>query len=483
MSTAYHSRYWAELLTLDRLDEEIESLTCSISNSRLDLNPHQVEAALFALRSPLSKGVILADEVGLGKTIEAGLVIAQRWAERKRRILLIVPASLRTQWVQELESKFFIPARVLESKEYGAAKQSGLANPFHQKDQVIVCSYHFASARQDDIQAIPWDLFVIDEAHRLRNVYKPSTVMSKRIKQAVASSPKLLLTATPLQNSLMELYGLVSVIDEHVFGSVDSFRNQFTRPLMSEAERNQDLRNRLSTISKRTLRRQVVEYIPFTARMAITQDFTPTPEEQEFYDLVSSYLQRDVLFAIPTSNRALVTLVLRKLLTSSTYAIAGTLQRLANRLEGMAEGDAIDQEEFDSLAELRDEWSSELSASLGASDSPITSEAQGDGVALNPASELEELRSYTALAESITKNAKGEALVAALHAALDKAESLGAARKALIFTESRRTQKYLFDLLSSNGYEDQSPRSAAPIPIPNRARSMSCGSSAMKGAQ
>jgi len=451
MTTPYHSRYWAELLTLDRPDEEVESLARSISNSRLDLNPHQVETALFALRSPLSKGVILADEVGLGKTIEAGLVIAQRWAERKRRILLIVPASLRTQWVQELESKFFIPARVLESTSYRVAKKSDQANPFNQKDQVIVCSYHFASARQDDIQAIAWDLVVIDEAHRLRNVYKPSTVMSKRIKQAVASSPKLLLTATPLQNSLMELYGLVSVIDEHVFGDVNSFRNQFTRPLMSEADRNEDLRARLSTVSKRTLRKQVVEYIPFTARIAITQDFTPTPEEQHLYDVVSEYLQRDDLCAIPASNRALVTLVLRKLLASSTYAIAATLRGMANRLEGAAGGDTIDQEDFDSLEELRDEWESATTSVK----SPGSSDDSSDNAPPDPVAELSELRSYAALAESITKNAKGEALIPALKSALDKAEALGAARKALIFTESRKTQKYLFDLLSRHGYEGQ----------------------------
>jgi len=455
VTTAYHSRYWAELLTLDRPDEEVESLARSLSNSRLDLNPHQVEAALFALRSPLSKGVILADEVGLGKTIEAGLVIAQRWAERKRRILLIVPASLRTQWIQELESKFFIPARVLESTSYRAAKNADQAKPFDQKDQVIVCSYHFASARQDDIQAIPWDLVVIDEAHRLRNVYKPATVMAKRIKEAVATSPKLLLTATPLQNSLMELYGLVSVIDEHVFGDVSSFRNQFTRPLMSEADRNEDLRARLSTVSKRTLRKQVVEYIPFTARIAITQDFTPTPDEQHLYDLVSEYLQRDALCAIPASNRALVTLVLRKLLASSTYAIASTLHGMANRLQGVANGDTIDQEDFDSLEELRDEWTSELTGATTDIASPGSSDDSSDNARPDPVAELSELRSYAALAESITKNAKGEALIPALNSALDKTEALGAARKALIFTESRKTQKYLFDLLSSHGYEEQ----------------------------
>ena len=98
MSTPYHSQYWAHSLTLKGPVGSLEGLSRSIGNARVDLNPHQVDAALFAVRSPLSKGVILADEVGLGKTIEAGIVIAQRWAERRRRILLIVPATLRKQW-------------------------------------------------------------------------------------------------------------------------------------------------------------------------------------------------------------------------------------------------------------------------------------------------------------------------------------------------------------------------------------------------
>jgi len=455
MTTPFHARYWAELLTLDRPDDEVESLARALSNSRLDLNPHQVEAALFALRSPLSRGLIMADEVGLGKTIEAGLVIAQRWAERRRRMLLIVPASLRRQWVQELESKFFIPSVILESKAYTTAKDEGSLNPFLQEERLVVCSYHFASAKQEDIEAVAWDLVVIDEAHRLRNIYKPSTVMSKRIKKATDAAKKLLLTATPLQNSLMELYGLASVIDEHVFGGVDSFREQFTRLLTSDDERNRDLRERLAIICTRTLRKQVTEYIPFTARAAITQDFTPTPEEQELYDLVSAYLQREVLFAIPTSNRALITLVLRKLLASSTFAIAGTLRRLADRLEGMAVGGVLDEEDFDTLEELRDEWADELPKVLEDRTSQSTADHERKASTASLLGELKELRSYAALAESITKNAKGEALIPALASALDKAVGLGAARKAIIFTESRRTQKYLFDLLTRNGYEGQ----------------------------
>ena len=97
MSTPYHSQYWATALTLQGPGGTLESLSRSIANARVDLNPHQVDAALFAIRSPFSKGVMLADEVGLGKTIEAGIVITQRWAERRRKILLILPATLRKQ--------------------------------------------------------------------------------------------------------------------------------------------------------------------------------------------------------------------------------------------------------------------------------------------------------------------------------------------------------------------------------------------------
>jgi SNF2 family DNA or RNA helicase len=186
----------------------IESISRSIAGARVDLNPHQIDAALFALRSPLTRGVILADEVGLGKTIEAGIVIAQRWAERKRRILLIVPATLRKQWQQELESKFYLPTAVLDTKVFNDLVTNGMASPFGMADKLIICSYHFASAKAPEISRVPWDLVIIDEAHRLRNVFRKSSKLARSVVDAVAQAPKLLVTATPLQNSLLELYGL-----------------------------------------------------------------------------------------------------------------------------------------------------------------------------------------------------------------------------------------------------------------------------------
>ena len=226
--TQHQSQYYAWLLTRRAAGDSVESLASTLVDSQVDLNPHQVEAALFACSNPLSRGVILADEVGLGKTIEAGLVISQRWAERRRRILIIVPANLRKQWHQELQDKFSLQGLILEAKNYNSTAKQSRQNPFLIASGPIICSYQFAKTKANDIKSIAWDLVVLDEAHRLRNVYKTSNVIAKTLKEALAHvHSKVLLTATPLQNSLLELYGLVSMIDDRVFGDIDSFRSQF----------------------------------------------------------------------------------------------------------------------------------------------------------------------------------------------------------------------------------------------------------------
>src|SRR5215471_14874655 len=221
----------------------MEKLAGAVASAQVDLNPHQVDAALFAFNSSLSKGALLADEVGLEKTIEAGLVLSQRWAERKRRILVILPSNLRKQWYQELTEKFFLPCRILETKSYNTQIKLGNFRPF-ESDDIIICSYQFARNKASDVANIQWDLVVIDEAHRLRNVYKPSNIIANTLKLVLSGKNKLLLTATPLQNSLLELFGLVSFIDEYVFGDLKSFREQFAN--LSQAQVFATLKARLS---------------------------------------------------------------------------------------------------------------------------------------------------------------------------------------------------------------------------------------------
>jgi len=359
MTTDYHAKLYAHELLRRCPSDSVERFTAALMDSRVDLNPHQVDAALFAFRSPLSKGAILADEVGLGKTIEAGIVLSQKWAERRRKILIILPSSLRKQWHQELLEKFYLPSQILETRTFNRALKNGAMNPFD-IPEIVICSYHFARNKAEYVRAIHWDLVVIDEAHRLRNVYKTGNKIARELKQALEHAPKILLTATPLQNSLLELYGLVSFIDEHAFGDLKSFRTQFAR-LSSEMSFD-DLKQRLKPICKRTLRRQVLEYIRFTERKAYTQEFIPSKEEEALYDMVSEYLRRPNLYALPASQRSLMTLVLRKLLASSTFAIAGALDTLANKLERrLREDESLRQEEqdleddFNTYEELADE--------------------------------------------------------------------------------------------------------------------------------
>ena len=446
--TDYQAKYFAYELTKRCPSDSAEKLASTVAGAQVDLNPHQVDAALFAFKSPLSQGALLADEVGLGKTIEAGLVISQKWAERRRRILVITPSNLRKQWHQEMNEKFFLPCTILEAKSYNAAIKLGNFRPFDNQDALVICSYQFACGKAADVHATPWDLVVIDEAHRLRNVYKPANIIANTLKKALAQKRKLLLTATPLQNSLLELFGLVSFIDEYTFGDLKSFREQFAN--LNQEQVFQTLRDRLRPLCHRTLRRQVTAYVPYTKRHPLVEEFTPEASEDRLYALVSEYLQRENLYSLPASQRTLMTLVLRKLLASSTFAIAGALNTISERLKlklrrqepALSLEDELDQD-YEALDEIAEEWNE------GQDAEELSDE---DRTALER--EIADLDAFAHLATSIQHNAKGMALLKALKVAFRKAEELGAAQKAIIFTESRRTQSYLLRLLSDSPYAE-----------------------------
>lgn len=437
------AKYYAYELTKRNPSDSVEKFSATLLDAKVDLNPHQVEAALFAFKSPLSNGAILADEVGLGKTIEAGILLAQNWVEGKRKLLIICPSNLRKQWQQELEDKFFLPSMILEARSFKKALEDGNTNPFD-SNKIVIASFHFVRNKANYVQLLNWDLVTIDEAHRLRNVYRPSNVIGNAIKLATKHCKKVLLTATPLQNSLLELYGLVSLIDEHAFGDLKSFKGQFTRTQSIDFS---TLRNRIAPICNRTLRRQVQEYIRYTNRIPLTVRFTPTKEEQDLYNQINAYLQQKVLFALPNSQRHLITLIMRKLLASSTFAICGTLERLIKRLEKLLTDNQKPydlteelEEDLEHLEEVIDEWDVETEEDFDAMLKPDEMQALKE--------ELEELKKYYELALNIQNNAKGEKLLMALEQGFERLSDLKAPQKALIFTESKRTQAYLFKLLN-----------------------------------
>jgi hypothetical protein len=414
--------FFAQQLTRRAASSSMEAMAGALMDAQVDLNPHQIDAAMFATGNPLSKGTILADEVGLGKTIEACLLIAQRWAERRRRILIITPANLRKQWHQELADKFGLAASIFEAKSFKQLVKSGQPNPFNQAG-IILCSYQFAAGKALEIKAVNWDLVVIDEAHRLRNVYKPENKTARALQEALSHSQKVLLTATPLQNSLLELYGLVSFIDERVFGDLDSFKSQFGS--LKNAESFDALKSRIAPICKRTLRRQVQAYVKYTKRIPLLREFSPSSEETLLYNHVTEYLERESLHALPNSQRQLITLVLRKLLASSSFAIAGALETLGNRLKlQLKQKQAIvsseTTQEVDSAQELLDELDDDFEtldeiaeeASEKKPPSPVVPDQLKSKEQLKAiAQEIADLERFKKLAVSITENSKGTALL------------------------------------------------------------------------
>jgi len=468
--------YWGNKISLRKSAGQTERLSSLLAQSTIDLNPHQLRAALFAFNSPLSRGAILADEVGLGKTIEAGLVISQLWIENKRRILIIAPASLRTQWREELELHFNLQSTVLDTKYFEDQVNAGQPVPMTENG-IYITSINFVHKRLKLIKQQPWDVVIIDEAHRLRRVYRgrDASKMAFDLREAIQDKPKLLLTATPLQNDLMELYGLVSFIDDKLLGAPYYFKTRFVdqlkdpscdmtptlkkvRALILGDENSDDFANSTGVVF-RTLRKQAQPFIktPFTPRNSMTIDFNPTEQEEKLYSVVSEYLQRDRLAAIENTQRNLMILVYRKLLASSSFAISPTLKKLADRLEdelairkqerkkgkNRGDGNLLELEEFI-------EGSEEFGELEDVEEQPKTRAAQ-DFSDEEIQEEIDELRGYYDLAVSIKENRKGQALINSLNNVFSEAKKKGWPAKAVVFTESRRTQEYLKGLLADAG--------------------------------
>ena len=455
--TDHQAKYFAHLLTRKTSSSDREKLMGVVLDAQVEPKPHQIDAALFAFRSPFSKGEILADEVGLGKTIEAGIVLSQYWSEHKRKLLIIAPANLRQQWSGELRDKFFLDSEILDSKKVNEKLEKH--EQIFQNNKVYIVSYDFARRFSELLSSNKWDLLVIDEAHRLRNVYKQDNITSNTIKNAFENTPKLLLTATPLQNSLLELYGLVSIIDKNFFGDFSAFKEEYVTGLgtgKKAAKKLQELQYRLKPIVNRALRNQVGEYINYTERKSLTQTFLQSEQEVELYDQVTEYLGRDELYAFTSSQRTLTTLLMLKLLGSSSHAIAVTLERLATRVEEEAkEGvrrDGRGHKIFDEdlINAIDEDIDNDLDADLSTDPSKLS--PQEISGMLQEASELKEMAK---LARSIVNESKASALLKALDTGFAELPKLNAAQKAIIFTESTRTQSYLVEVLEKNGYKEK----------------------------
>lgn len=493
----YQAKFYAHELRRSYADNELGKLTSLLFDAQVEPKPHQIDVALFALQSPHMKGAILADEVGLGKTIEAGIVITQFWSERRRNILIVAPASLRQQWKQELWDKFMIPATLVDSKN----AKTVIDEARQGEPSVLVCSYQFMKSFEKRLASLPWNLMVLDEAHYLRNFYLPGKKQPKTAlaasKVAKSAQKVLLLTATPLHNKLEELYGLVSVIDPEFFDSLKAFRARYTNVSdeLSYEEAMEDLRERLNMLLKRHLRQDVNLYVRYTNRGTETFKFEPTEQEKQLYEMVQSFIHNSTFMRMSPA-RSLMTIQLFKRLGSSTFAAATTLDSMAKRLQSIASADVLTEKEVAAASRSF----AAVGADADGAEILGTDSAGTDSTAAGPTStsfvcttpdvdrgpsddewllklsddsdsfsdrvltehEMEELRKESAelsrvakFAASIRENAKAYKLLEALERGFESMRAIGAPEKAIIFTESTRTQDYLKQVLTTAGYGDE----------------------------
>ena len=444
-----HRRFDAEDLVRLRRAGEKRRYVAAQRRGRVDPNPHQIEAVMFALKRIPEGGCILADEVGLGKTIEAGLVIAQLLAEGKSRVLIVVPRPLLGQWQSELRDLFGIEA------QEAADDDVDLATP-----SVFIAGREYAGGERGFErlrQAPPFDLCLIDEAHEVfAGIHRrynrdgsydedsPHARTAHRVKQLIGIAPVLLLTATPMQNSLDELWALVGYVDRTgtLLGDKPTFDELFKSEGGVGAEQAGELQWRLKRVVQRTLRRDAMPYLerPFVGRQARLYPYRMSTAEKALYDDVTEYLLEPELFAFRGSARKLLLIGFHRRMASSNAALAASLTGVAARLGRLLGRGAEDTaEDLDDLEEEGDDAQAPYEEPAPA--------ALPKGLRLDRAavqSELERVESFIRRAKALPADSKAEALVRVVDKLLERPPDR---RKLLVFTESLTTQSYLRDLL------------------------------------
>lgn len=444
-------RYYAEhLVRLRRADEE-ERYAASQRQGRIDPNPHQINAVIFALKRVMEGGCILADEVGLGKTIEAGLVISQLRAEGSvSRVLLIVPKPLLGQWQDELFRLFGIKATE------GQMEPGGFAG----NGVFLIGRESAGSERGSNIlrDSEPFDLCVIDEAHEIfANIYRrfdkhgnyladsPEARMADRVRSFLRKTPVLLLTATPIQNNLTELWGLVQYVEPTgtLLGNLGTFRDVFCEGDDRRLVPGQDheLRRRIETVVQRTLRRQAQEFLerPFVGRRAQIFEYSMTPEEKSLYDDITTYLLQPQLFAFRGNQRQLLLISFHRLMASSVPALASSLRKVAERLKRLLRVGPSHQTDAATLLDDLEEEAVESETEEEKAELPEPRLVQA---------ELERVLNFITRADALPRDSKADKVLEVMNVIRQRPSERG---RLVIFTESLVTQAYLQNLLIQRG--------------------------------
>ena len=428
-----------EELTRQRPSDDYHRYLETFRRATVDANPHQIEAVMFALDRLQHGGALLCDEVGLGKTIEAGLVISELRARGAERILIIVPISLARQWQVELEDLFSVPSLNLDKANF--ANITGQPGTY-----IVGREFAGSEARATHLRDHgPWDLIVVDESHEvlggLHQRFRKATGLyqdnlkvgaARRaawLKHLVQGQPLLLLTATPLQNNLFELWSLVHLIDQDntILGPIHEFSTLYVenKGRTVKEERLQPLRQRLAEVVCRSLRRDVSPFlkVPFVRRTCQTMDFTPPGAQGELYDAVTRWLARPDSVLYQYHSRALTTLQVRRRLGSSPNALVHILNTMTRRAEELiANPDKRKNRPLHLLEK-----------------------------------DLSQLRQLSQLARAAMsqQDQKLDLLRRVLQQVEERAKTNGCSDKLVVFTESVKTLETIVEHLHQHGYQNQ----------------------------
>jgi superfamily II DNA/RNA helicase len=428
-----------EELTRQRPGDDYERYLETFRRATVDANPHQIEAVMFALDRLQHGGALLCDEVGLGKTIEAGLVISELRARGAERVLIIVPVALARQWQVELEDLFSVPSLILEKSNF--AKFSGQPGVY-----IVGREFAGSESRAPILRENgPWDLVVVDESHEVlgglhqrfrktnglyqENLKVGGARRAAWLKRLIEGSPILLLTATPLQNNVFELWSLVHFIDQDstILGPIHEFNALYVenKGRAIKEERLEPLRQRLSEVVCRSLRQDVSPFlkVPFVRRTCQTMDFSPPGRQSALYEAVTRWLAKPDMALYQYHSRALTTLQVRRRMGSSPRALHFILNTMARRAE-------------------------ELIANPEKRGKRPLSLLQRD---------LQELRELSKMARAAMAqpDPKLQLLLRVLDKVAERASSSGCSDKLVVFTESVKTLETIVDHLEKHGYAGQ----------------------------
>ncbi len=318
--------YYATKLKEIERDNIISSI---ISTSNMEVYPHQIASAIFGLKrffdfgkinfDHKKNGVILCDEGGLGKTFTAMLIISTRYTLGDK-IIVVVPNALMFEWVEVFENSFNIPYVVLDGKE-------SIENFQYEKEEVIITNFTTIKEQKSLFSSLNFDITVIDEAHKLKSG-KGESLLYDCIKNISKDSFKILLTATPIQNSILDIYNLAKLIDENLFEDEDSFYSRYHK----KQENYEELSKKIKKIAFRTLRQEVADYINIPNRLSMSIEYSYNENELKLYKLLQSYLELEEKEAFPKMDKYDLTLMMTKFFSSSPNAFLGLIEGVQNRL-------------------------------------------------------------------------------------------------------------------------------------------------------